>query len=122
MMQPNYGFPPMSDMGRQQMGMRQRKESMGSGCSLASLQRDERMDRLERDFRLFQVSMRSDLDDVVIEMRTSGTKQEKLLDNILAKITPKSSQSDSKEEKRAALPRSESPPLELLPNLIVNDK
>ncbi len=122
MMQPNYGFPPMSDMGRPQVETRQRKDSMGSGHSLASLQRDERMDRLERDFKLVQASVRLDLDDVVTEMRMSGMKQEKLLENILAKITPKSAQSDSNEEKRVAVPRSESPPLETPPNLIVNDK
>ncbi len=65
--------------------------------------------------------MRSDLDDVVTEMRMAGMKQEKLLESILAKITPNSAQSDLKEEKRTAMPRSESPPLEVPPNLIVND-
>ncbi len=66
--------------------------------------------------------MRSDLDDVVTEMRMAGMKQEKLLESILAKITPNSAQSNLKEEKRTAAPRSESPPLDIPPNLIVNDK
>ncbi len=121
MMQANYGFQPTNDRGRLQEETRNRKDSAGSGRSLTSLQRDERMDRLERDFRLFQASMRSDLDDVVTEMRMAGTKQEKLLENILAKITPNSAQSDAKEDERTAVPRTESPSLEVPLNLIVDD-
>ncbi len=57
--------------------------------------------------------MRLDLDDVMTQMRTAGAKKEKLLENILERITPNSAQSASVEKKGTTVPRMESPPLEI---------
>ncbi len=97
----------------------------GSECSLTSIARDYWLDKLEWDFKDLRVAVKSDLDCILDEMRTDRTKQAQLLQDLVSQMMPRVVQPEQMGPIQAALPhsnllQSESPPIEVPPNLIVD--